>query len=88
MSPLSPLLNSPDDFFFAVAFMGLAMHQVWMVVSGRLVPRRTHERELASRDNEIVFLRETNGKQGETIHAYATPAQLAVRAVTALQEQT
>lgn len=88
LGPMSPLLNSPDDFMFAGAFVAMAVQQVWMVITGRLVPRRTHERELAQRDDEIAWLRKTNGKLDETVDKLAAPARLAVHAIEGLRERT
>lgn len=87
MGPMSPLLNSPDDYLFAGAFVAIAVQQVWMVISGRLVPRSTVDRLLTDKDAEIAYLRETGEKLSETVDKLTAPARLAVQAIETLREQ-
>jgi hypothetical protein len=84
---MSPLLNSPDDYTFAGAFLALAIQQVWMVISGRLIPRSTVDRLLSAKDAEIEYLRETGEKLSETVDKLTAPARLAVQAIETLREQ-
>ncbi|HJT92781.1 MAG TPA: TMF family protein [Mycobacterium sp.] len=84
---MSPLLNSPDDYLFAGAFVAIAVQQVWMVISGRLVPRSTVDRLLTDKDAEIAYLRETGEKLSETVDKLTAPARLAVQAIETLREQ-
>ncbi len=87
MGPVSPLLNSPDEYMFAGAFVALAVQQVWMVISGRLVPRSTVDRLLSDKDAEIAYLRETGEKLSQTVDKLTAPARLAVQAIETLREQ-
>lgn len=87
MGPVSPLLNSPDEYMFAGAFVALAVQQVWMVISGRLVPRSTVDRLLGAKEAEIAYLRETGEKLSETVDKLTAPARLAVQAIETLREQ-
>lgn len=87
MGPVSPLLNSPDEYMFAGAFVALAVQQVWMVISGRLLPRSTVDRLLSDKDAEIAYLRETVEKLSQTVDKLTAPARLAVQAIETLREQ-
>ncbi|MFA4084362.1 hypothetical protein ONA92_21930 [Mycobacteroides salmoniphilum] len=87
LGPMSPLLNSPDDFMFAGAFLFLSTAVVWAVITGRLVPKGTVDKIVTSKDDEIKFLREATGKLAGAVDKYAAPAQLAVRAIESMQER-
>lgn len=71
---------------FAGAFVLVAVQQVWMVITGRLVPRGTVDRLLSAKDAEIVYLRETGDKLSETVDKLTVPARLAVKVIETLQE--
>lgn len=87
IGPMSPLLNSPDDFMFAGAFLFLAITVVWAIMTDRLVPKGAVDRLVASKDDEIEYLREATKNLVGAVDKYAAPAKLAVRAIESIQQE-
>lgn len=87
IGPMSPLLNSPDDYMFAGAFLFIATTLVWAIITGRLVPKGTVDKLVSSKDDEIKYLREATKNLVGAVDKYAAPAQLAVRAIESIQQE-
>lgn len=69
MDPLTLLL---DPNFREVSAIGIVTLVVLSLLTGWLVPGRTHKRELADRDKQITVLTDTGGKKDVLIKELLT----------------
>ncbi|RIT32759.1 hypothetical protein D2E76_23405 [Mycobacteroides abscessus] len=84
MGPTSVLLNSPDDYLWAILLGGVFV----LVFTGRLVPKPQVDRLLAVKDQQIALLTEAHRDDKAAIAKLAESSRLGVAVVEAIGQGT
>lgn len=61
------------------AILGMVVILYWLIVTGRLVPRSTHERELAARDSAHAVNLEQSNRRGDEWKETALEGRVVIR---------
>lgn len=86
MGPASLLLNSPEDALFGLLSVVLAIQQVWMLMTGRVVPGKTVDRLLKAKDEEKAQKQATIDRLVDLLSRQTVTGQVAIKAAEAIQE--
>ncbi|SHX31101.1 Uncharacterised protein [Mycobacteroides abscessus subsp. bolletii] len=81
---MSVLLNSPDDYLWAILLGGVFV----LVFTGRLVPKPQVDRLLAVKDQQIALLTEAHRDDKAAIAKLAESSRLGVAVVEAIGQGT
>lgn len=85
--PNAPLLlDSPEDALFGIVCVMLAVQQVWMLMSGRVVPGRTVDTLMKAKDEEVAQKQATIDRLVNLLGQQMVAGQTAIRAAEAIQE--
>lgn len=81
---MSVLLNSPDDYLFAILLGAVII----LVMTGRLVPKTQVDRLLAVKDQQIALLTEAHKDDKAAIARLTEASRLGVAVVEAIGQGT
>ncbi|CPR79041.1 Uncharacterised protein [Mycobacteroides abscessus] len=81
---MSVLLNSPDDYLWAILLGGVLI----LIFTGRLVPKATVDRIMATKDQQIALLTEAHQDDKVTINRLTDASRLNVAVVEAIGQET
>lgn len=91
--PAPLLLNSTEDAFFGFLTVSLAVQQIWMLMTGKLIPGKTVDRLVKAKDEEVIEKQKTINqlvdlldKQSVTGQASIVAAQASIVAARSIQE--
>ena len=80
------LLNSPEDTLFAIISIFLAIQQVWMLMTGRIVPGRTVDRLMNSKNEQLKQKDATIKELVDIVGKQMVYGQASINAAKAIQE--
>lgn len=77
---MSVLLNSPDDYLWAILLGGVLI----LVFTGRLVPKTTVDKMMATKDQQIALLTKAHENDKAAIARLAESSRLGVAVAEAI----
>lgn len=81
---MSVLLNSPDDYLWAILLGGVLI----LIFTGRLIPKATVDRIMATKDQQIELLTEAHKDDKVTITRLTDASSLSVSVAEAIGQET
>ena len=84
--PAPLLMNSTEDAFFGFLAVSLAVQQIWMLMTGKLIPGKTVDRLVKAKDEEVIEKQKTINQLVDLLDKQIVTGQASIVAARSIQE--